>query len=152
MNQEGTRHSTSALLRYPVQAKFDLNMAIKKLVHLRQHDYRQHNIEVILDLDAELPEATVDCQQIESVLLVLLFRSRQAIIDTKSHGTIAVRTGLRGERIQFSITDNGRVFFTPQESINLMTCAEIVQDEAGELYAWRQRDPAVTTIMMDLPV
>jgi len=150
MNQDG--YSTSAIPRHSARTKFNLNLAVRDLVHLRQHDLHHHKIAVILDLDAELPGTTADSQQIECVLLALLARSRQAIVETQTHGTITVRTRVKDGKIQFSITDDGRVFFKPQESINMITCAEIVQDQAGELYAWRQRRRATTTIIMDLPV
>jgi hypothetical protein len=153
MNQDGTSHDLSDLFCYPPRTKLDLNKAVQELAQLRQHDHRHHNINVILDLDRELPETTADGEQIECVLLALFARARNAIIDAKkTHGSIAVRTGLKAGNIQFSITDDGRPVFKPEESITLTTCAEIVQDQEGELYAWRPGHRAMTTIVMDLPV
>jgi signal transduction histidine kinase len=162
MNQDGTRLTTLDLHRYPAATNFDLNQIVQKLSQLRQHEHHHRKIAVILDLARELPETTADGQQIECVLLALFARSRNAIIEAKRpHGTITIRTGLKGGKIQFSITDDGAVdpppiiseaFFTPEEDSNLTTCAEIVQDQAGELYAWHSHHSASTTIIMDLPV
>ena len=164
MNHDGTRLNTSDLLGRPAAKKFDLNQVIQEVAHLRQHEHHHRKIAVILDLATELPKITGDGQQIECVLLALFARSRDAIIEAKRpHGTITVRTRLRAGKIQFSITDDGvsdppprifGAFFTrrAEEDINLTTCAEIVQDQAGKLYAWRQRHPAFTTIIMDLRV
>jgi sensor histidine kinase YesM len=97
------------------------------------------------------------------VLLALFARSRNAIIEAKRpHGTITVRTELKGGKIQFSITDDGLpdpssgvfgTLFTRllEEDVNLTTCAEIVQEQDGELYVWRPSHSSSTTIIMDLP-
>jgi hypothetical protein len=147
----------------PATTKFDLNQVVQELSHLRQYEHHHRKIAVILDLATELPKTAVDGQQIECVLLALFARSRKAIIEAKRpHGTITIRTKLKVGRIQFSITDDGvadpppisRVSLTatPEEDMNLTTCAEIVQDQSGELYSWRPRHSASTTIIMDLPV
>jgi phosphoglycerate-specific signal transduction histidine kinase len=162
MNQDGTRLTTSFdLLRH--SARFDLNQLIQKLSQLRQHEHHHRKIAVILDLATELPNTSADGQQIESVLLTLFARSRDAIIKAKRpHGTITVRTRLKARKIQFCITHDGvgdsspgvfgpSFMRTPEEDINLTMCAEIVQDQAGELYAWTPHHSPVTTIVMDLP-
>jgi nitrogen fixation/metabolism regulation signal transduction histidine kinase len=149
MNHEGRRPVRSDLPGRPQPSKFDLNEAVQKLLRFRQDD---HKIAVILDLGTELPETTADGEQIECVLFTLFSRSQKAIIDGKKpHGTIIVRTGLKAGRVQFSITDDGRTFFEPEECFNLTTCAEIVRDQAGQLYAWRPRHRTITTIVMHLP-
>jgi hypothetical protein len=133
------------------------------LSQLRQHEHHHRKIAVILDLAPELPETTGDVQQIECVLLTLFARSRNAIIEAKRpQGTITVRTRLKAGKLQFSITDDGvpdpssgvfGTFFTRplEEDMNLTTCAEIVQEQDGELYAWLPRHSESTTIIMDLP-
>ena len=163
MNQEGTL-ATSHLLDRSATRPFDLNQLIEKLAHLRQQEHQQRNIVVILDLDKKLPKTSADCQQIECVLLALFARARNAIVEAKNlYGTIAVRTARKAGKVQFSITDEGVAERSPgilgpifrrkpEDEINLTTCAEIVQDQGGELYAWRPHHPAVTTIVMDLPV
>ena len=145
-------------------SKFDLNQVVQKLAHLPQHEHAYHKIAVILDLGTELPKITADGEQIECVLIALLARSRNAIIEARRpHGTITVRTRLKAGKIHLSITDDGMAeqcsnipgasfTTTIEEDMNLTTCAEIVQDQEGKLYAWRPRHPAVTSITMDLPV
>jgi nitrogen fixation/metabolism regulation signal transduction histidine kinase len=134
-------------------SKFDLNQVVRKLADLRQHEHHHQNIKVVLDL-TELPKITADHERIECVLHALFVRSRKCIVAAnKPHGTITLRTVVNAGKIQFSITDDGIGFFSgPEPSLDLTTCAGIVQDQEGELYAWRPRHPAVTTIMMDLPI
>lgn len=144
----------------PAATKFDLNQVLQELSH-SQYDEYHRKIEVILDLATELPRTAADGHQIECVLLALFARSRNAIETKRSHGTIMIRTELKFGRIQFSITDDGAdpppifetpLTTTPEEDMNLTSCAEIVQDQAGELYSWRPRHSGYTTIVMDLPI
>jgi K+-sensing histidine kinase KdpD len=164
MNQEGTRLAKCDPFRHRASTKSDLNEIVRRLAYLRQHEHHHHKIAVILDLDRELPKTKADGRQIECVLLSLFARSRKAIIEAKRpHGTIKVRTELKAGKVQFSITDDGLAdpvhslsgaFFrrTAEEDANLTTCAEIVQDQAGEMYAWRPRHSVFTTVIVDLPV
>src|SRR5262249_22400225 len=97
-------------------------------------------------------------------LFSLFARARNAIIEAKSlYGTIAVRTTLKAGKVQFSISDEGVAERSPgilgpifrrqpEDDINLTRSAEILQNQGGELYAWRPHHPAVTTIVMDLPI
>lgn len=152
MNHARTRPTGPLTGMSTPMTTFDLNKAVQKLAGLPQHEHDHHKIAVILDLSRELPETTADRQQIECVLLTLFSRSLQAIIEAKKpHGTITVRTELKAEKIQFSITDDGLAFFKPEESNNLAICAGIVRDQEGDLYAWRPRFHALTTIVMNLP-
>ena len=166
MPEAGTRlaFDSFVLSGHPIEAKFDLNEALRSLAHLLQHAYHHPNIAVVLDLAADLPKTTANGRQIENVLFGLFVRSRRAILEArKPWGTITIRTGLKAGKIQFSITDDGiadpvRHAFdasfpaTAENSVDLTMCAEIVQDQSGELYAWQPRHSALTTIIMDLPV
>ena len=144
----------------PSATKFDLNQVLQELSHIQYAD-QQHQIEVILDLATNLPRITANGQQIECVLLALFARSRNAIETKRSQGTIMIRTELKIDKIQLSITDDGVadpppisetcLTRTPEEEMNLATCAEIVQDQAGELYSWCPHDLGYRTIIMDLP-
>ena len=143
--------------------KFDIHQTLRTLAQSLQDDHRPPRVAVILDFATELPQTRVDGQQIKNVLFALFLRSQNAILESKkAYGTITVRTGVKGGKIQVSITDDGMadlmrttvatfVEETPGR-LCLTTCAEIVQDQAGELYAWRPRCAPFTTILMDLPI
>jgi K+-sensing histidine kinase KdpD len=144
----------------PAATRFDLNQVLQELSH-SQYENHHHRIEVILDLATNLPRTTADVQLIECVILALFARSRNAIETRRSRGTITIRTELKFGRIQLSITDDGvadtpppfeaSLTRTPEEDLNLTTCTEIVQDQAGELYSWCPHHSGYTTIIMDLP-
>jgi nitrogen fixation/metabolism regulation signal transduction histidine kinase len=160
MSHEGTPATSPC---YSFSRQLDLNKLVEKLVELRHYEYRHLNIVVVLDLDKGIPKSSADGQQIECVLLTLFARARAAIVEGKSLcGTIRIRTALNAGKIQCSITDDGADERSPvvlgpifrrrrQDDINITICAEIVQDQGGELYAWRPHDSFATTIVMDLP-
>ncbi len=150
--------------RDPLAATFDLNQALRRLVYDRLPELALRNIGLILNLASELSKNTADNREIDKVLFALFGRAQKAILGTvKVHGMILIRTERKAGKIQLSITDNGidhpfaNVF--PQffegrleNCPDLSACAEIVQDQGGELYAWRPRDSSFSTIFMDLPV
>ena len=164
MNQDGTSLVTSHLLDHSASSKVDLNQLIEKVADLRLNEHRHRDILVILNLDKEVPRISADGRQIECVLIALFARARNAMTEARRlYGTITVRTMLKAGRVQFLLTDEGfdercpatlgPIFRRrPEDDNNLTTCAEIVQDQGGELYAWRPHDSAVTTIVMDLPI
>jgi len=164
MAQEGARLATDPFDRpkHSPTSKFDIHQTLRTLAQSLQDDDRAPHVAVILDFATELPQTRVDGQQIKNVLFALFLRSQNAILESKkAYGTITVRTGVKGGKIQVSITDDGLVDLmrttcatfveeTPGHSLCLTTCAEILQDQAGELYAWRSRHSAFTTIQTEL--
>jgi len=166
MATEGTAFgfASSDSRGFPPEGAFDLNQTLRRLVYHREHQLRPCNTAVILDLGSELPKSTAKSGQIEKVLFALFTRSQKAIEGAgRVNGTILIRTRLKGGKIQVSITDNGvidpfaNVFQDlfknkVENSPDLTVCAEIVQDQAGELYGWHLHGSSSTTIFMDLPV
>jgi C4-dicarboxylate-specific signal transduction histidine kinase len=166
MAMEGTAlaFASSDSRGYPLAGAFDLNQTLRRLVYYREHELRHRNIAVVLDLSPELPKSTANSCQIEKVLFALFMRAQKAIADTgRVNGTIRIRTERKGGNIQVSISDNGianpftnvfQDFFKNRvgNSADLAVCAEIVQDQAGELYGWHLRGSSFITILMDLPV
>ena len=164
MNQDGTSLVTSHLLDHSVSSKVDLNQLIEKVADLQLNEYRRRDILLILNLDKEVPRISADGWQIECVLIALFARARNAMTEArKLYGTITARTIVKAGRVQFLLTDEGvgercpatlgPIFRRrPEEDNDLTVCAEIVQDQGGELYAWRPHHSAATTIVMDFPI
>jgi hypothetical protein len=163
MNPDGTRLTTSDPLGHQAMTRLDLNGLIRKVVQLDQAERHGRNIALILDLDKNLPKIKANSRQIEWVLLALVARSRNVIVEAgRLYGTITVCTRVRPGKVQFSLTTDGVVdpdsrvpgtFFTRtlEEDMNVTMCAEIVQDHAGELYSWRPYGSPLATLGMDLP-
>jgi hypothetical protein len=148
MTKDGTNlaidHSYTA--SQSQSAGFDLNEALRMLADSRQDECRAQNISLILDLAAKLPKTAADGEQIKNVLCALFSDAQRTILDSGSHGSITISTQLNDGRMKLSITHDGA-----GEGRDLDVCAGIVQDQAGELYLWRPRHSAQTTIIVDLP-
>ena len=127
--------------------EFDLNEALRELAESRRQDCRRRNIAVTLNLDPELPKIAADGQQMQNVLCALFLHAQESI---NSRGSIALHTKRNAGRIQLSITHDGVADL--HGAFDLIICAEIVQDQSGELYVWQPRYSAGTTITVDLPV
>ena len=128
-------------------AKFDLNQAVRGLADSTRDEFCALNINLILDSAPDLPKLPVDGDQVRHVLCALLGDARQSMLESgNSDRSIIVRTELNAERTRLSLTYDGLA-----DPAQLSICAEIVQDQAGELYLWRPRDSSCSTIIIDLP-
>jgi len=157
MTKEGIRLATDQYYfnNEPAADKFDLNETLRTLVHSRQGECRRQDIAMILDLAPELPQAATDVAQLENVLFALLENTEKAIVGNgDSHGTIIIRTRSNADKIQLSISYAGtadamrRAFESLQAACAI--CAQIVQDQGGELYVWRPRQSGWTTTVVDV--
>lgn len=135
---------------------FDLNRIVRNVVDLRR---RRHvsDLEVICELDPDLPEILGDPSQIEQVVLTLLISAEDcAAAAPDNPATIQVRTCVRDNRVQLHVSDSGfardaaRVFESGEGGVGLNICAEIAKDHGGELYAWSSYDDGAT-ITLELP-
>lgn len=136
---------------------FDLNRIVRNVVELRR---RRHvaDLEVMLELDPNLPEILGDPSQIEQVVLTLLINAEDCVAAAPdSPGTIHVRTRVEGSRAQLHVSDNGftrdaaRIFESGESGVGLNICAEIAKDHGGELYAWSSYESGAT-LTLELPV
>jgi signal transduction histidine kinase/ActR/RegA family two-component response regulator len=141
----------------PRYTPFDMNRIVRSVVELlRRH--QEKAITVTLDLDEDLPNGTGDASLIEQVVLTLLMNAEDSAgADPSRAGTIDIRTGVRNDRIQLHVTDNGltrdaaRIFEPGEGGVGLNICAEIAKDHGGELYAWNAYGNG-TTLTLELPV
>ena len=149
-----TRNGTGLATRFESDrhfpsAEFDLNEAIRELADSRRDDCRTRNIAVILDLAPELPKTAADGGQLQNVLSALFLHAQEAILESgNSGGSITIRTQLNAGRMQLSISHDGVADL--HGMFDLIICAQIIQDQGGELYVWRPRYSAGTTITVDL--
>jgi CheY-like chemotaxis protein len=122
-----------------------------------------------MELADDLPEAWGDAHQMEQVLLNLIVNAEDAIADVERRpGSIHIRTGAAGGRMQLTVTDNGsgihardmaRIFdpfFTTKDQmrgtgLGLSICAEIIRNHGGELYAWSTYGGG-STFTLELPI
>jgi two-component system, LuxR family, sensor kinase FixL len=90
-------------------APASLNALVTELHELLQTDALVHDVQLTLDLAADLPEVLVDAGQIQQVILNLVRNSLDALTGRSAAGRqITIRTALsvQGE-VQLSVCDNG---------------------------------------------
>jgi signal transduction histidine kinase len=88
---------TFARKRQTTRAMIGLNQVVRETLALRSYEQRLHNIEVVEDLAADLPQVFADSHQIKQVLLNLLINAEQALASANSAGVPGGRTpGRRG--------------------------------------------------------
>jgi PAS domain S-box-containing protein len=86
----------------------DLNRLIEDLVHLLHDDAIRREVAVHIDLDPDLPKATVDPIQIQQVLLNLATNGMDAMASQKGRRELGIRSRRSsGAEIRIEVTDSG---------------------------------------------
>ena len=103
-----------ALRPTPPQLKpASMNQVVQKTIELLQPELENRGLEITTRLARQLPEAPIDSQQMQQVLVNLVKNAMQAV--TK-RGSISIQTGETSESVWVSVTDTGGGI--PQEQIN----------------------------------
>ncbi len=90
------------------QQLIDLNSVIRSTCHLIQFDKRWRNINLILDLDKQIPALIGIKDQLTHLLINLLVNAADAVESNASKAlSITVRTICVGDNIHLSVIDNG---------------------------------------------
>lgn len=146
----------------------NLNALLQRVLELRSYDLRVRNIDVVLDLDEDLPETMVDPGQIQQVFLNLIINAEQAMLSSKESGKLIVRSRNDGDQIRIIFQDDGpgmepetlrRIFdpfFTTKQAgegtgLGLTISYGIIEDHGGRIWAESQPGRG-TTFFIELPV
>jgi CheY-like chemotaxis protein len=85
-----------------------LNDVVRSVLRLRASELAQEQIEVRLELAADLPPVLGDRGQLQQVLLNLLVNSEQAMRQSSCGGSIRIRTRrTAGDRLALDVIDDG---------------------------------------------
>ncbi len=158
-----------ARLHKPERAYLGVNGIIEKTLDLKKYQLRVNNIELVSELDPELPRTMIDFHQIQQVFLNLLNNAEHAITAVPGRrGRITIRTSHGNGFIRVSFTDNGegmdentlkRVFdpfFTTKEhgqgtGLGLSVSYGIVKEHGGQIVG-QSRKGKGCTFTMELPI
>jgi two-component system NtrC family sensor kinase len=152
----------------PEQKAVCLNGLIEASVEILHYQLRTSNVEAIVNLDPNLPQAMVDPHQIQQVFVNLINNARQAIEAHQPKGVIKISTSRRGETVLVMIQDNGPgipeenlskifdPFFTTKEigkgtGLGLSLVYGIIKEHGGTITP-RSRPGEGATFIIELPV
>jgi PAS domain S-box-containing protein len=93
--------------RHPERTVADLNQVVLDTLELRRYVLRTAQVEVLTDLDPELPLTWADPFQLQQVFLNLLTNAEHAVRGVDGVKRIVVRTFASGGRLVASIADTG---------------------------------------------
>lgn len=160
----------------PERTRVDLNETIERTLALRSYELRVEDIVVDCDLAPLLPATVADPYQLQQVILNLLVNAEQALLESRGHGRIWIRTrhviegaGTRTrDHILLEVADDGpgipaeiasRIFdpfFTSKPSgvgtgLGLSIVYGIVHQHGGEV-TFDNQTGAGARFVVDLPV
>ncbi len=152
----------------PERKLLNLNEAVEAAVDILHYHLRTSNIEVIAQLDPQLPAVMADGHQLQQVFVNLLNNARQAIEAHQAKGWVRISTEKAGDHARVTIQDSGpgiskenmgkifTPFFTTKEvgkgtGLGLSLCYGIVQEHSGSITV-QSKPGEGATFTIELPV
>jgi len=150
----------------PQKKALHLNPILRRTVQLRSYDFQSHGVEVIEQLDQELPSVVGDSHQLQQVFLNILNNAYDAVSETGRPARIEIATRRIGKSAEISFRDNGpgishpdRIFdpfFTTKEvgkgtGLGLSICYGIVHEHGGEILCQNNSPGPGATFVVRLP-
>ncbi|MBI2855312.1 MAG: PAS domain S-box protein [Chloroflexi bacterium] len=84
-----------------------VNEALLKTLELRAYELRVNNIDLVSDLQEDLPQTWFDFNQMQQVFLNIIINAEQAMSDAHGSGSLTVTSRKVGESIQVTFTNDG---------------------------------------------
>ena len=149
--------------RKPVQ----LNSILRRTLQLRAYDFQSHGVQVIEQLDPDLPNVIGDSHQLQQVFLNILNNAYDAVRETGRTARIEITTATYDRFVEISFRDNGhgishpeRVFdpfFTTKEvgkgtGLGLSICYGIVRSHGGEIACHNNADASGANFIIRFPI
>lgn len=138
--------------RHTMVAPCQLNDLLSETADLVGHSFSKDGIQILLDLQPDLPLMEVDADQLGQVFMNLMVNAQQALKPQRKRGELMIRTYLdvEGSRVVVEVSDNGpgippeamgrifEPFFTTKEvgmgtGIGLAFADRIVSSHGGQL-------------------
>ncbi|MFI5323437.1 MAG: PAS domain S-box protein [Thermodesulfobacteriota bacterium] len=161
----------------PVKEVVQVNDILEKTLGLTDYELRKNSINVVKDLDPDLPEIVGDPNQLQQVFLNLIINSQQAMMEIKNRRQLTIRSRLKEAAetngpgnlnlIQVAFEDNGPgipekilnkifdPFYTTKPKgkgtgLGLSVSFGIIKEHCGEIYA-RSNEGKGVTFFVELP-
>lgn len=159
---------TFARKHTPEKEYIGVNGILEACIELRSYQLRVDNIDVEVDLDANLPKTMADFHQLQQVFINIMVNAHQAMAERGGGGKLTIRTRADGDQIRVEIKDSGPgipeevlprlfdPFFTTKDvgqgtGLGLSICYGIIEEHRGRIYARNAADGGATFVVQ-LPV
>lgn len=143
---------TFARKHKPEVEPVSVNDVIMSTLELRSYQLKVDDIEVVTDLDEELPVTLADAHQLRQVLLNVIINAHQAMAERGDGGRLVLRSRCHDGEIRVEVQDNGPgidagnmgkifdPFFTTKEigrgtGLGLSICYGIIREHGGRISA-----------------
>jgi two-component system NtrC family sensor kinase len=144
------------------------NEVVTELLRLREHEQKSNNIEVVTDLQEDLPEILLDKYQLQQVILNIILNAEAAIEEANRPGILTITTERVNSHVNIILSDNGcgikkhvlpRIFdpfFTTKDigkgtGLGLSICYGIIVKHGGKISV-KTRVGKGTTFTIRMPV
>jgi signal transduction histidine kinase len=145
-----------------------VNEVVKEVLRLREHEEESNNINVVTNLQDNLPEIPLDKYQLQQVFLNIILNAEAAMKETGRPGTLTVTTESVNNHVNIMFSDTGcgikkdvlpRIFdpfFTTKEigkgtGLGLSICYGIIVKHAGKISVKTQVGKG-TTFTIRMPI
>lgn len=152
----------------PEWVSVDINVIIENALSMKAYQLRTNSIDVIKELETDLPRTLADPNQLEQVFLNIIINAYEALLHSENKRRLTVRTEHQGEilRIKFIDTGPGIVsdnlkrifdpFYTTKEvgqgtGLGLSLAYGYIQEHEGSIYATSKVGQGATFVI-ELPV
>lgn len=163
------RHLLTFARKHPDEKKqININNVILLVLELRAYEQRVNNIEVITNLDENLPDVLANDFQLQQVFINIIINAEHFMIETNGRGRLEITTEKRGDSVITTIVDDGpgiapehlnRIFdpfFTTKDvgkgtGLGLSICYGIITEHGGTIRAEGEYGKGAAFII-ELPV
>ncbi|HCJ67735.1 MAG TPA: hypothetical protein DHV62_10590 [Elusimicrobia bacterium] len=152
----------------PQKEPININELLEKILSMREYQLRVNNIEIIKNLDSNLPQVSIDPYQLEQVFLNIIVNAEQAILETNKKGKLLIGTKKENGYLKISFTDSGPgiskenllkifdPFFSTKDvgkgtGLGLSITYRIIEQHNGKIYALSEEGQG-TTFVIELPL
>ncbi len=92
---------------HPERKLVNINEVVRNTVDLREYQLKVDNVEILTDLQDDLPSVLADAYQIQQVFVNIINNAHQAMVDGHMGGRLAVRSRSAGGMVRVAFIDNG---------------------------------------------